>query len=222
MMRADFGPPAPRGSDDERIFSVFLKCNGEPPDRIIKHETAAPCTSRGRARKRAPAAAARGMSDAESHEVGGLGGGVDGSGRPGLRGGGACGGLAVEGPRECARFRGVRQRRAHSTSNAFRINYYSSAQLNADFALGPLLRSAKADLSLLLGYRYNNVLGHGAGAGVAIELWLSESVAGTLLVAPSFFPSAQSQLDDHGYPLDRDAALPWLQGGAGVALSFHP
>jgi hypothetical protein len=109
-----------------------------------------------------------------------------------------------------------------SASDALRVNYYSSAQLNADLAIGPLSRHAKADLSLLLGYRYNSVLGHGVGAGIAIELWLSESVAATVLAGPSLFPSAQSRLDDHGYPSNRDAALPWLQSGAGVALSFYP
>jgi len=107
-------------------------------------------------------------------------------------------------------------------SQDVRLNYYSSLQLDADLVIGPILRNASVDLSLILGYRYNTVLGHGAGAGIAIELPISEKWAATFLIAPSIFPQASDQLDEHDYPSDRDPSLPWLQGGAGAALWFYP
>lgn len=109
-----------------------------------------------------------------------------------------------------------------SESKEVRLNYYSSLQLDADVVIGPILRNDKVDLSLILGYRYNSVLGHGAGAGIAIELPLSERWAVAIMIAPSIFPQASDQLAEHDYPSDRDPSLPWLQGGAGAALWFYP
>ena len=106
-------------------------------------------------------------------------------------------------------------------SRAFRANYYSSLQLTADFVIGPVSRT-KVDLSLLFGYRYNGVLGHGAGAGIAIEIPLSEAWGAAVLVAPSIFPRASDELEERGYPSDRDATIPWFQGGASVALWYYP
>jgi hypothetical protein len=111
---------------------------------------------------------------------------------------------------------------SESTSNATRFNFHSSVQMNADAVIGPVSRRGHTDLSLVVGYRYNSVLGHGVGAGIAIEIGIAEHWAATVLVGPSIFPSAESHLDDHGYPSDRDASLPWLQGGAGVTLAFVP
>jgi hypothetical protein len=109
-----------------------------------------------------------------------------------------------------------------SISNATQFDFLSSVQVNADGVIGPVSRRGRTDLSLVVGYRHNSVLGHGAGAGIAIEIGIAEHWTATVLVGPSIFPSAESQLDDHGYPSDRDAALPWLQGGASIALAFAP
>jgi hypothetical protein len=109
-----------------------------------------------------------------------------------------------------------------STSSAARFDFRSSVQVNADAVIGPVSRKGRTDLSLVLGYRHNSVLGHGVGAGIAIEIGIAEHWAATVLVGPSIFPSAESHLDEHGYPSDRDASLPWLQGGAGITLAFMP
>jgi hypothetical protein len=111
---------------------------------------------------------------------------------------------------------------SESTSNATQFDFHSSVQVNADGVIGPVSRRGRTDLSLVVGYRYNSVLGHGVGAGIAIEIGIAAHWAATVLVGPSLFPSAESHLDDHGYPSDRDASLPWLQGGAGVTVAFLP
>jgi hypothetical protein len=109
-----------------------------------------------------------------------------------------------------------------SISNATQFDFLSSVQVNADGVIGPVSRRGRTDLSLVVGYRHNSVLGHGAGAGIAIEIGIAEHWTAAVLVGPSIFPSAESQLDDHGYPSDRYAALPWLQGGASIPLAFAP
>jgi len=104
----------------------------------------------------------------------------------------------------------------------FKANYYSSAQLNADVLIGPIYEGVKVDIDLLGGYRYNTVLGHGAGLGLRLSLDVSRAVRVVFHVTPNVFPKAAARLDARGYPPDRDAALPWLQGGVGVAAVFYP
>lgn len=104
----------------------------------------------------------------------------------------------------------------------FKANYYGSAQLNADLLIGPIFESAKVDIDLLGGYRYNTVLGHGVGLGLRLSLDVSRVVRVVLHWTPNVFPGAADRLGERGYPPTRDANLPWLQGGLGVAAVFYP
>ena len=57
---------------------------------------------------------------------------------------------------------------------------------------------------------------------MAITYDFSRTVVGFGSYELSFFPQAQDQLTNAGYPTDRDASLPWLQGGINVGLMFFP
>jgi hypothetical protein len=99
---------------------------------------------------------------------------------------------------------------------------YHSAEINADVSVFFLTPSKRIDAGLIAGYRYNSVLSHGVGLGVAMTYDLSPALAVFLSVEDGIFPSANDQLLAAGYPRDRDAALPWLQGGANVGLMIFP
>jgi hypothetical protein len=104
-----------------------------------------------------------------------------------------------------------------------RLNYYSSWQINEDLAFH-LLGRPRIEASLLAGYKYNSVLGHGGGLGMSFLYDLGARVALQITAALAVFPSAQDRLDrDHAYPADRSPSLPTaLQGGANVGLLFFP
>jgi hypothetical protein len=104
-----------------------------------------------------------------------------------------------------------------------RFNHYGAYQLNADLGLR-LLRRDRVELGLLLGYKFNGVLGHGGGAGVRVIYDLSRHLGLEISGGLALFPSAQDRLDrDQGYPPDRKPALPTsLQGGANVGLVYFP
>jgi hypothetical protein len=106
---------------------------------------------------------------------------------------------------------------------ALRFNYYSAYQLGADLAI-PLKKRPRLELSLLLGYRFNSVLGHGGGAGVGVIYDLGRRVGLALSGGLTVFPSAQDRLDrNQGYPSDRDPALSTaIQSGANLGLIFFP
>ncbi|MGH7440677.1 MAG: hypothetical protein ACRENE_33715 [Polyangiaceae bacterium] len=104
----------------------------------------------------------------------------------------------------------------------FTADYYGSGQVGADVTLMLLHPTPKLDAGLLLGYRYNSVLAHGIGFGAIAVLDFTPSLAGFLLVEPEVFPDAQSQINAAGYPSDRQASLPALQGGASVGLLVYP
>src|SRR5215467_8969018 len=100
-----------------------------------------------------------------------------------------------------------------------RTNYYTTAQANADVAIRVLHPSSRLDVFAMLGYKFNTVLGHGLGAGVAVRYDLSATVAALLQIwGFSIFPQATTDrlVTDHDYPTDRDPVLPWLAGGTGV------
>lgn len=110
----------------------------------------------------------------------------------------------------------------HDTTRTLTFDGYSSAQLNLDVSVLPVLASSRIDAGVIAGYRYNTLLSHGIGAGVALTCDFSRTVVGFASYELSFFPQAQDQLTNAGYPTDRDASLPWLQGGVNVGLMFFP
>ena len=111
----------------------------------------------------------------------------------------------------------------HDTTRSLTFDGYSSAQLNLDVSVLPMiLAGGRIDAGIIAGYRYNTLLSHGFGAGVAITYDFSRTVVGFGSWELSVFPQAQDQLTNAGYPTDRDASLPWLQGGVNVGLMFFP
>jgi hypothetical protein len=103
------------------------------------------------------------------------------------------------------------------------FNYYSSLQINEDLAFH-LFRRPRVEGSLLVGYKYNTVLGHGGGAGLGIVYDLGARVGLQINLGVAVFPSAKDRLiRDHGYPIDRDASFPpAIQGGGNIGLVFFP
>jgi hypothetical protein len=110
----------------------------------------------------------------------------------------------------------------HEASRTLTFNAYSSAQLSADLSILPWRPNDRVDIGLVLGYRYNTVLAHGVGGGFAVTYDLSKAIGLLLTFEYTVFPEAQGQLAGVGYPTDRDASLPWLQGGANVGLVLYP
>jgi len=112
---------------------------------------------------------------------------------------------------------------ARTPDKAFRFNYYNSLQINEDLAFH-LFDRPRVEGSLRVGYKYNTVLGHGGGAGVAVQYDVSPRVALQITVGVSLFPYAKDRLvRDHGYPTDRDPTLsPAFQGTGNIGLVFFP
>jgi hypothetical protein len=110
----------------------------------------------------------------------------------------------------------------HDTDRTPTLDAYGSAELNVDVSVLPILASPRIDAGVIAGYRYNSLLAHGVGAGVAMVYDLSPTFAVFLSVECNVFPQAQQQLTNAGYPGDRDPAIPWLQGGANVGLLVFP
>jgi hypothetical protein len=103
------------------------------------------------------------------------------------------------------------------------VNGYHAFQIGADLAV-PVKRKARLEVSLVLGYKFNTVIGHGGGAGVGVVYDLSRHVALAIAFGLAIFPSAKDRLvQDHGYRLDRDPVLtPAIQGGGNLGLVFYP
>lgn len=112
---------------------------------------------------------------------------------------------------------------ARTPDKAIRLNYYSSWQINEDLAFH-LLRRPRLEASLLVGYKYNSVLGHGGEVGMSFLYDLGPRVGLLINAALAVFPAAQARLDrDHAYPTDRSPAFPpAIQSGANVGLLFFP
>jgi len=106
---------------------------------------------------------------------------------------------------------------------ALRFNYYHAVQLGADLAI-PVKKRARLEVSLLLGYKFNSVLGHGGGAGLGLLYDLSRHLGLAIAGGLNVFPSAQDRLDrNQGYPTDRNPSLtPAIQGGGNIGLVFYP
>jgi hypothetical protein len=102
------------------------------------------------------------------------------------------------------------------------FDFYSSAQVNADVSIMVYHPKPTVEVGLVLGYRYNTLLAHGVGVGAIATLDFGPSLAGFAVIEPEIFPDAQSQLTSAGYPNDRDAVLPMLQGGTSIGLLFYP
>ncbi|GAO01189.1 hypothetical protein [Anaeromyxobacter sp. PSR-1] len=104
-----------------------------------------------------------------------------------------------------------------------RFDYYNAYQLNGDVSLrvnGP----STTEIALLAGYKYNGVLGHGAGGGVRVLFDVGPRTAVELSFGLAVFPDAMDRLErDHAYPADRDPGItPALQGGANLGLLVFP
>jgi hypothetical protein len=105
---------------------------------------------------------------------------------------------------------------------AVTVDGYSSAELVANAVVMPWHPGSRVDIGLLAGYAYDTLLGHGGGGGVGVTLDLSRTLALQFSFEILGFPRAQDNLTNAGYPGDRDAVLPWLQGGANAGLLFYP
>ena len=83
----------------------------------------------------------------------------------------------------------------------------------------------RASLGLLGSYKYDNLLGHGAGAGVILEYELSRKWALRGIAGYVVFPDASSRLRDHwglGQEGDLNSGIPWLEGGVNAGFAFFP
>jgi hypothetical protein len=110
----------------------------------------------------------------------------------------------------------------HDAMKTLTFDAYSSAQLDADISIMPWHAGDRIDFGLIAGYRYNSLLGHGGGGGLVLTYDLSKALAIFGMVAYSVFPQAQDQLASRGYPTDRDAVIPWFQGGGTLGLLVYP
>jgi len=112
---------------------------------------------------------------------------------------------------------------ARTPDRAVRLNYYSSLQINEDLAFH-LFQRPRVEGSLVVGYKYNTVFGHGGGAGLGILYDLNARVGLQIVLGVALFPSAKERLvRQHGYPADRDPSFPpALQGGGNIGLVFFP
>lgn len=112
---------------------------------------------------------------------------------------------------------------ARTPGKELRFDYYGAYQLGGDVTVRLLARE-RTELALLLGYKFNSVLGHGGGGGIRILHDLGPRYALELSAGLAVFPSAQDRLDrDHAYPTDREPAItPALQGGANIGLVVFP
>ncbi|ABC82060.1 hypothetical protein [Anaeromyxobacter dehalogenans] len=104
-----------------------------------------------------------------------------------------------------------------------RFDFYNAYQVNAEVSLrvnGP----STTEIALLAGYKYNGVLGHGAGGGLRVLFDVGPRAAVELSFGLAVFPEAMDRLErDHAYPSDRDPGLtPSLQGGANLGLLVFP
>ena len=112
---------------------------------------------------------------------------------------------------------------ARTPDKAPRFNYYNSLQINEDLAFH-LFRRPRLEGALVVGYKFNTVLGHGGGAGLGVLYDLGARVGLQITVGLAVFPSAKDRLvRDHAYPTDRDPAFPpAIQGGGNIGLVFFP
>jgi hypothetical protein len=112
---------------------------------------------------------------------------------------------------------------AKTADKAVKFNGYSALQVGADLGL-PFMTRERLELSLVLGYRFNTVVGHGGGAGARVLYDLTSRLALGLVGGLEVFPQAKRRLDeDQQYPADRTPALtPALQGGLSVELIWFP
>lgn len=112
---------------------------------------------------------------------------------------------------------------AKTASKSIRFNGYSAFQVGADLGV-PVVTRERSEVSLLLGYKYNTVLGHGGGAGVRILYDRSPRLALAVAVGVAIFPEAERRLDEHQhYPTDREPGLtPAVQGGLTLELIWFP
>lgn len=108
------------------------------------------------------------------------------------------------------------------TDRAVKFNGYNAAQINGDLTVR-LIRQDRVEVSLMGGYKFNTVIGHGGGAGGMVLYDLGPHLALMVVGGLAVFPSALDRLrQEHGYPSDRDPKFPWLQGGISGGLVFYP
>jgi len=112
---------------------------------------------------------------------------------------------------------------ARTPDKAIRFNAYNGYQLNADLEIVAMKR-ARTEVGVLLGYKFNSVIGHGGGAGVGVLYDLGPKIALDLAGGVAVFPSAQDRLDrNFAYPTDRSPPLtPAIQSGVNLGLIFYP
>jgi hypothetical protein len=107
-------------------------------------------------------------------------------------------------------------------SKALTFDYYGSAQLNADLT-ARFFHRRRVELAVRFGYKYNTVLGHGGGVGVALHYDLARWLGLNVTLGPAVFPSSENRLvNKYDYPTDRDPATPWIHGGLNLDLVFYP
>ena len=112
---------------------------------------------------------------------------------------------------------------ARTPDKALRFNAYNAYQLNGDLEIVVMKRD-RTELGVLLGYKFNSVIGHGGGAGLGVLYDLGAKIALDFSGGLAVFPAAKDRLDrNFAYPTDRSPALtPAIQGGANLGLIFYP
>ena len=105
------------------------------------------------------------------------------------------------------------------------FGFYSSGQANVDLVALPWQPSPRAAVGASLGYKFNTVLGHGAGAAFEASIGLSPRLSLLLNAGVAYFPDGDDEIreremaspeTDFNYPLGAG----W-QSGANIGLAFR-
>ncbi|HEY4185919.1 MAG TPA: hypothetical protein VGP07_12675 [Polyangia bacterium] len=112
---------------------------------------------------------------------------------------------------------------ARTPDRSVRFNYYNAFQINEDLTFR-IFQRPRLEGAVLVGYKYNTVLGSGGGGGFSVLYDLDRRWGLLMSVGVAVFPSAKARLmRNEGYPADREPPItPAIQGGANVGLVFFP
>lgn len=105
------------------------------------------------------------------------------------------------------------------------FGFYSSGQANADLVALPWRPSPRSAVGASVGYKYNTVLGHGAGAAFEAAIGLSPRLSLLLSAGVAYFPDGDDEIREREMaPAETDFNYPlgagW-QSGANIGLAFR-
>lgn len=106
------------------------------------------------------------------------------------------------------------------------LELLNSYQGNADLLLTPYQTGVGARIGLTAGYKYNSLLEHGLGAGVAVSAELTKRVGFHVLGGVAFFPDGDDQVRGRLSEDSKVVASEFIRNGrfhigASVGLLFH-